>query len=142
MKGVWGKVICHSKMITSVLAVHSPTPGGCLVLSQGTLSPAGDLCEPEKFCCFDNSRCDALQGLEVVVHYLSIYLYIASQVVLVVKKLPANARDIRNLGLIPGSGRSPGGGHGNPLQYSCLENTMEEEPGGLQSMGSQRDKHD
>ena len=59
-----------------------------------------------------------------------------------VKKLPANARDIRDLGLIPGSGRSPGGGHGNSLQYSCLENTMEEEPGGLQSMGSQRDKHD
>ena len=45
----------------------------------------------------------------------------ASQIVLVVKKLPANAGDIRDVGLIPGSGRSPGGGHGNPLQYSCLE---------------------
>ena len=46
------------------------------------------------------------------------------QLVLVVKKnlLPANAGDIREKGLIPGSGRSPGGGHGNPLQYSCLEN--------------------
>ena len=41
---------------------------------------------------------------------------------LVVKNLPANAGDIRDMGLIPGSGRSPGGGHGNPLQYSCLEN--------------------
>ena len=41
---------------------------------------------------------------------------------LVVKNLPANAGDIRDLGSIPGSGRSPGGGHGNPLQYSCLEN--------------------
>ena len=41
---------------------------------------------------------------------------------LVVKNLPANAGDIRDVGLIPGSGRSPGGGYGNPLQYSCLEN--------------------
>ena len=44
-------------------------------------------------------------------------------------------------GLIPGLGRSPGEGNGNPLQYSCLENPMEEEPGGLQSMGSQRIGH-
>ena len=42
----------------------------------------------------------------------------ASQVALVVKNLPANAGDIRDMGLIPGSGRSPGGGHSNPLQYS------------------------
>ena len=41
---------------------------------------------------------------------------------LVVKNLPANAGDIRDVGSIPGSGRSPGVGHGNPLQYSCLEN--------------------
>ena len=38
------------------------------------------------------------------------------------KRLAANAGDTRDLGLIPGLGRSPGGGHGNPLQYSCLEN--------------------
>ena len=42
-----------------------------------------------------------------------------------VKNLPANAGDIRDMGSIPGSGRSPGGGHGNPLQYSCLENPMD-----------------
>ena len=48
----------------------------------------------------------------------------ASQVVLVVNNLPANARDI-DVGLIPGSGRSPGGGHGNPLQNYCLENPMD-----------------
>ena len=41
---------------------------------------------------------------------------------LVVKNLSANARDIRDESSIPGSGRSPGGGHGNPLQYSCLDN--------------------
>ena len=45
----------------------------------------------------------------------------ASQVALVVKNLPANAGDLRDLGSIPGLGKSPGGGLGNPLQYSCLE---------------------
>ena len=44
---------------------------------------------------------------------------------LTVKKLPANAGDVRDAGSILGSGRSPGGGHGNPLQYSCLENLMD-----------------
>ena len=48
----------------------------------------------------------------------------ASQVVLVVKNLPANAGDIRDVGSIPASGRSPGEGNGNPLQYSCLENPI------------------
>ena len=42
-----------------------------------------------------------------------------------VKNLPSNAEDTRDLGLIPGSGRSPGGGNGNPLQYLCLENPMD-----------------
>ena len=46
----------------------------------------------------------------------------ASQVALEVKNLPAKSGDRRNVGLIPGSGRSPGERHGNPLQYSCLEN--------------------
>ena len=45
--------------------------------------------------------------------------------VLVVKNLSANTEDIRDTGSIPGSERSPGGGHGNPLQYSCLENPMD-----------------
>ena len=49
----------------------------------------------------------------------------ASQVALVLKNLPADAGNIRDMGSIPGSGRSPGGGHGNPLQYSCLENPMD-----------------
>ena len=44
---------------------------------------------------------------------------------LVVKNLPAQAGDIRDAGSIPGSARSPGGGHGNPLQYSCPENPMD-----------------
>ena len=58
---------------------------------------------------------------------------VGSQVALVVKNPPANAGDLRDAGLIPGSGRSPEGRIGNPLQYSCLE-----EPGGLWSLGSQR----
>jgi len=42
-----------------------------------------------------------------------------------VKNLPANVGDVMDAGLIPGLGRSPGGGHGNPLQCSCLENAMD-----------------
>ena len=46
-------------------------------------------------------------------------------------------------GSVPGSGRSPGEGNGNPLQYSCLENSIDrEDPGMIQSMGSQRVGHD
>ena len=62
------------------------------------------------------------------------------QVALVVKKPPPYAEDIRDAGSIPGSGRSPGGGHGNPLQYSCLENPHGH--GRLQSTGLQRLEHD
>ena len=49
----------------------------------------------------------------------------ASQAALVVKNLPANVRDIRDTGSIPGSGRSPGEQHGNSLKYSSLENPMD-----------------
>ena len=49
----------------------------------------------------------------------------ASQVALVVKNLPTNAGDIKDVGSIPGLGRSHGGGHGNQLQYPCLENPMD-----------------
>ena len=49
----------------------------------------------------------------------------ASQMVLVVKNQPANAGDVRDAGSVPGSGRSPGGRHGNLLQYSCLGNPMD-----------------
>ena len=49
----------------------------------------------------------------------------------VVKNLPASAGDARDMGSIPGSGRSSGGGNGTPLQYSCLENSMVEGPSGL-----------
>ena len=56
-------------------------------------------------------------------------------------EVKASACNAGDLGSIPESGRSPGEGNGNPLQYSCLENPMEEEPGRPQSMGSQRVGH-
>ena len=65
----------------------------------------------------------------------------ASQVELMVKNLPASAGDIRDTGSIPGSGRSPGGGQGNPLQYSCLENTMDREDWRATVLGLQRVRH-
>ena len=60
----------------------------------------------------------------------------------VVKKLPANEGDAKDTDLIPGLGKSPGGGHSNSLQYSCLENPMDRGAWQLQSMGSQRVGHD
>ena len=66
----------------------------------------------------------------------------ASQVVLVVKNLPVNAGDIRDVGSIPGSGRSPGGGHSNPLEVHAWRIPWTEEPDRLQSIGSQAVGHD
>ena len=53
-----------------------------------------------------------------------------------------SACSVGDPGLIPGLGRFPGEGNGDPLQYHCLENLMDKEPGGLQSMGLQRIGHD
>ena len=60
----------------------------------------------------------------------------------VVKSLPAKAGDAGDTGSILGSERSHGGGNGNPLQYSCLGNSMGDKPGGPQSIESQRVRHD
>ena len=57
-------------------------------------------------------------------------------------ELTCHAGDIRDAVLTPRLGRSPGGGQGNPLQYSCLENPWTEEPGRLQSIGLHRVRHD
>ena len=64
-------------------------------------------------------------------------LYLWFPVALVVKNLPANAGDIRDSGSIPESGRYPGEGNGNSLQYSCIGNPRTEKPGELQSTGLQ-----
>ena len=58
-----------------------------------------------------------------------------------VKNPSANAGDIRDMDSIPGSGSSPGGRHGNLLQYSCLENPMHRGPGGVQVIGLQSVEH-
>ena len=60
----------------------------------------------------------------------------------VVKNLRANAGGVRDASSIPGSGGSPGGGSGYPLQYSCLGHPMIEEPGGLPTTGSPRVRHE
>ena len=62
--------------------------------------------------------------------------------VLVVKHLPASAGNIRDMGSITGLGRSSGGGHDNPLQYSCLENSMDRGAWRATVHGSQRVGHD
>ena len=61
---------------------------------------------------------------------------------LVVKNLPTNAGDVRDEGLTPGLGRSPGGGHGNPLQYSCVENSMDRGAWWATVHGVTRVRHD
>ena len=72
--------------------------------------------------CMAESLCCSPETLTLLlISYTSIQV---SQVALVVKNLPANAGDKRDLGSIPGLGRCYGEGHDNPLQYSCLENPM------------------
>ena len=61
---------------------------------------------------------------------------------LVGRNLPAIVGDVRDIGSIAVSGRSSGGGHGNPLQYFSLENSMDRGARGLQSIGLQRIRHD
>ena len=65
-----------------------------------------------------------------------------AEMALALKTLPASAGDLRKVGSVPGSRRSPGGRHGNPLQYSCLKIPWTEEPGSLQFIGSQGVGHE
>ena len=63
--------------------------------------------------------------MHVLLFFLMIVFLLGFSSGSVVKNLPDNLGDIGAVGLIPGSGRSPGGGHSNPLQYSCLEHPMD-----------------
>ena len=83
------------------------------------------------------SELTATQMLECYTWCISV----ACQVALVVKNPPAKAGDMREVGSIPVSGRSPGGGNGKPLHYSFPQNPWREEPGRLQTIGSQRVRH-
>ena len=76
-----------------------------------------------------------------LLYVISIDVFVDFLVVIVVKSLPASAGVLRDIGLIPGSGRSLGGRHDNPLQCFCLENPWTEESGRLQSLGSHRVRH-
>ena len=89
--------------------------------------------------CLSCFQFEAFSGLNICV--LPIFLR-ASQVVLVVKDLPDNVGEVRDMGWIPGLGRSPGEGHGSPLSILAWRIPGMGEPGGLPSMGSHRVRHD
>ena len=76
---------------------------------------------PGNFCWMPDTE------FHIIWCWISLY-FGGSQVVLAVKNLAANEGDLRNMGFIPGLGRSLGEGHGNPLQSSCLENPMDRGP--------------
>ena len=67
-------------------------------------------------------------GVPNYLHYFNVlmwFFFFFFLVVLVIKSPPANSGDVRDMGSVPVSERSPQGGHGNPLKYSCLENPMD-----------------
>ena len=78
---------------------------------------------------------DLISESSLITCYCSLPVW-ASQVALVAKNLPANAGDVKDMGSVPGSGGSPGGGNGNPPQFSCLENPMDRIPWGLAGYSS------
>ena len=85
----------------------------------------------------DKNICIKVYELKKRLKLFLLYTWIF-QVVLVVKNSPANAGDVRDVGLIPGSGRSSGGGQGNLLSILAWRIPQTEKPGGLQSIGFQR----
>ena len=112
----------------------------------------GSVCKITSLQCLTSHPCPALTNLENLVmslkrkaaqsYHLQTPSARTSQVALVVKNPPANAGYRRDSGLIPGSGRSPGGEHGNHSTILAWRIPWTDEPGGLQSMGSQRVRHD
>ena len=84
--------------------------------TEPSLSPEGNV---EKCSFFRGGISNFLLNLNNTLDFRGV-----SQVALVVKNPPASAGDVEDMGLIPGSGRSPGGGHGNPLQHSCLATSL------------------
>ena len=133
-KSLFGSLDCDSDLkICSVVKAFSGPPPACLPVTKEGVGHCFHLLES---CSAPLSN--RVRGRERCSWWSRLSTTWVSQVTLVVKYPPAYAGGWREVGSIPGLGRSPGGGHGNPLQYSCLENPTEE-PGGLQSIGSQRD---
>ena len=87
-------------------------------------------------------RCDADYWMDGEPRHSDSGRPLSQEVVLVVKNPPANSEDIRDVGSVPGSGRSPRRGHGNPLQYSCQVNPTDRGACRLWSIGSPRVGHD
>ena len=90
----------------------------------------------------DNLQRGCFFLLQMWILLTRIHGFFSSQVALVVKNLPANAGDISDVGLIPALGRYPGREYDNPLRIPAWRIPRKEEPGGLQSTGSQRVGHD
>ena len=92
-----------------------------------------------------NHYCIHLKLTMLHVNYITIFRVVKKRIGFpggsVVKIPPNNLGNTGDVSSIPGLGRSPGGGNGNPLQYSCLEIPWTEKPGGLQYIGSQRVEH-
>ena len=130
----------ESVMPSNHLVLCCPRSAGDLVLISGPGRYSGEWnCSPHQYSYLKNSmvggsRWAAVHGIaKSQIWLINCTLYGGASG----KGPPASAGDTRDMGLIPGSGRSPGEGHGNPLQYSYLE-----EPGRLQSIGSHRVGHD
>ena len=125
------------KPLSTVGRLPLDTPGHHSIMSK----PDFVTITSSRVCNYGNCRAALkIQNISFILY--QVILSRASQVALVVMNPLANAGDVRDMGLISRSGRSPGEGHGNPLQYSCLENPWTDEPGGLQSVGTQRIGYD
>ena len=102
---------------------HNLIPRGCKVYTWNGAEPYGSACllsveklHSEKWEHAETQ--ETVKGDQIILWSLSIIKDLA-------KNPLANVGDIRDVGMTPGSGRAPGGGHSNPLQYSCLENPMD-----------------
>ena len=105
-------------------ARHAEDPG---LIPGSERAPGEGKGYPLQYSSLENSKDCTVRGVtksRTLTEQLSLFTRYASQMALVVKNLPSSAGDLRDAGWIPGSRRSHGGGHGNPLQYSCRENLM------------------
>ena len=135
MRETWARPLGWTDPLEKEMATHSSTLAWKIPWTEepGRLQSMGSQRVGHDwatlFTYFDDSysdRCEMISHCGFNLHfYNSIMISGASNVALVAKNPPANAGDVRDTGSIPGLGRSSGGGHGNPVQYSRLENPMD-----------------